>query len=157
MVTATRTRDDSNENKMLAWAVHLMKMHRYNVTTIDPAAGARPCGRVTALARPESPSRRVAKSPSRRVANFSRVAESRVAAPRLGATRPTLVAPEGEEPAALRRARTALGVAAASYSATCAGKLSFSAVLSAPTSRRRRGGPASVPRSRSGRGGGSCG
>ena len=90
MVTATRTRDDSNENKMLAWAVHLMKMHRYNVTTIDPAAGARPCGRVTALARPESPSRRVAKSPSRRVANFSRVAESRVAAPRLRATRPTL-------------------------------------------------------------------
>ena len=37
MVSATR---DANELKMLAWAVHLMKMHRYNVTASDPAAHA---------------------------------------------------------------------------------------------------------------------
>ena len=35
MVAATR---DANELKMLAWAVHLMKMHSCNVTASDPAA-----------------------------------------------------------------------------------------------------------------------
>ena len=36
-VAATR---DANLLKMLAWAVHLMEMHSYNVTTSDPAADA---------------------------------------------------------------------------------------------------------------------
>ena len=84
MVAAT---SDANELRMLAWAVHLMQMHSCNhdVTASYPAAHrpAGPCGRVTARVR-------VAESPSRRVAHCSRVAESRVAAPRLGATRPTL-------------------------------------------------------------------
>ena len=35
MVAATR---DANELKMLAWAVHQMKMHSCNVTASDPAA-----------------------------------------------------------------------------------------------------------------------
>ena len=112
---------DANELKMLAWAVHLMKMHSCNVTASDlaahrPAGGSQP-GR--------DPSRRVAESPTRRrVAQFSQVAESlvadsanrawthparggpwrrnlpparpsraesRVAVPRLGVTRPTRV------------------------------------------------------------------
>ena len=35
MVAATR---DANALNMLAWAVHLMKMHSCNVTASDPAA-----------------------------------------------------------------------------------------------------------------------
>ena len=35
MVAATR---DANELRMLAWAVHLMKMHSCDVTAIDPTA-----------------------------------------------------------------------------------------------------------------------
>ena len=80
MVAATR---DANELKMLAWAVHLMKS----------TAAMRPhvILRHTALRTGHSPGEaRVAESPSRRVAHFSRVAESWVAAPRLGAPRPTL-------------------------------------------------------------------
>ena len=85
MVAATR---DASELKMLPWAEHLMKMHSCNVTASDP---------VTAQVRPESP--------SRRVAHFSRFAKSRVAAPRLGATRPTLP----ERPDSERNQKNKLG------------------------------------------------
>ena len=47
-----------------------------------------PCARTMARVRPESLSR---------VAHFSRIAESRVAAPRLGATRPTLPTAAAQE------------------------------------------------------------
>ena len=70
---------------MLAWAVHLMKTktHSCNVTASDPAAPV-------LLADHNLGEARVADSLIRRVAHFSRVAESRVAAPRLRATQPTL-------------------------------------------------------------------
>ena len=63
---------DADEHKCM---FGIMKMHSCTVTASDPAAYA-PGARV----RPESP--------SRRVAHFSLVAESPVAAPLLGATRP---------------------------------------------------------------------
>ena len=81
MVSATR---HANELNMLAWAVHLLKMHCCNVTRSNPAAHG-------PLLVGHSPGEtRVAESPSRQVADLSRVAESLVAAPRLGAPRPTL-------------------------------------------------------------------
>ena len=128
MVTATRTRDDSNENKMLAWAVHLMKMHRYNVTASDPAAHARAGGSQQG----RGPSRLVAESlilagsPSR---------ESRLRHwPRLN---PFALSCQRNMPAASRRGRARAGdLPAAAVMAAAAG------LSSSRTSLRRgaRGG-----------------